>query len=85
MYARGMSVLQNHLRELYGIEASPQLISTVTDAVLEEVCLDVIPQSFADSEHHPHVLAAQTNNRLASIGRSSDLIEIPTNRAQFGD
>src|SRR5450755_1450809 len=39
MYARGMSVreIQGHLRELYGIEASPQLISTVTDAVLEEV------------------------------------------------
>jgi putative transposase len=39
MYARGMSVrdIQEHLRELYGIEASPQLISTVTDAVLEEV------------------------------------------------
>jgi len=39
MYARGMSVrdIQAHLRELYGIEASPQLISTVTDAVLEEV------------------------------------------------
>jgi len=39
MYARGMSVrdIQDHLRELYGIEASPQLISTVTDAVLEEV------------------------------------------------
>src|ERR1700675_4104800 len=38
MYARGMSVreIQGHLRELYGIEASPQLIS-VTDAVLEEV------------------------------------------------
>jgi len=37
MYARGMSVreIQGHLRELYGIEASPQLISTVTDAVLE--------------------------------------------------
>ena len=35
MYARGMSVrdIQGHLRELYGIEASPQLISTVTDAV----------------------------------------------------
>jgi putative transposase len=29
--------IQGHLRELYGIEASPQLISTVTDAVLEEV------------------------------------------------
>lgn len=39
MYARGMSVrdIQDHLRELYGIETSPQLISTVTDAVLEEV------------------------------------------------
>ena len=39
MYARGMSMrdIQGHLRELYGIEASPQLISTVTDAVLEEV------------------------------------------------
>ena len=30
MYARGMSV-----RELYGIDVSPDLISTVTDAVLE--------------------------------------------------
>lgn len=39
MYARGMSVreIQGHLRDLYGIEASPQLVSTVTDAVLEEV------------------------------------------------
>ena len=39
MYARGMSVreIQGHLRDLYGIEASPQLISTVTDAVLDEV------------------------------------------------
>ena len=39
MYARGMSVrdIQDHLRELYGIDASPQLISTVMDAVLEEV------------------------------------------------
>ena len=39
MYARGMSTreIQGHLRELYGIDASPQLISTVTDAVLEEV------------------------------------------------
>src|SRR6202043_357342 len=39
LYARGMSTrdIQGHLRELYGIEASPQLISTITDAVLEEV------------------------------------------------
>jgi putative transposase len=39
MYARGMSTreIQGHLRELYGIEASPDLISAVTDAVLDEV------------------------------------------------
>jgi putative transposase len=40
MYARGMSVrdIQGHLRELCGIEASPQLISAVTGAgLLEEV------------------------------------------------
>jgi len=29
--------IQGHLRELYGIEVSPDLISAVTDAVLEEV------------------------------------------------
>jgi putative transposase len=39
MYARGMSTreITGHLRELYGIEVSPDLISAVTDAVLEEV------------------------------------------------
>src|SRR5918993_1220818 len=39
MYARGMSVreIQGHLLELYGLEVSPDLISTVTDAVLETV------------------------------------------------
>src|SRR3982750_1160639 len=39
MYARGMSTREivGHLRELYGIDVSPDLISTVTDAVLEEV------------------------------------------------
>ena len=39
MYARGMSTreIQGHLRELYGIDASPDLVSAVTDAVLEEV------------------------------------------------
>jgi putative transposase len=29
--------IQAHLRELYGIEISPELLSTVTDAVLDEV------------------------------------------------
>ena len=39
MYARGMSTREivGHLRELYGVEVSPDLISAVTDAVLEEV------------------------------------------------
>jgi putative transposase len=39
MYARGMTVreIQGHLEEIYGLEVSPDLISTVTDAVLETV------------------------------------------------
>src|ERR671913_558452 len=39
MYARGMSTREivGHLRELYGIEVSPDLVSAVTDAVLGEV------------------------------------------------
>lgn len=39
LYARGMTVreIQGHLEELYGITVAPDLISTVTDAVLEEV------------------------------------------------
>lgn len=39
MYARGMSTrdIQGHLLEIYGLEVSPDLISTVTNAVLEEV------------------------------------------------
>lgn len=39
MYARGMTVreIQGHLLELYGLEISPDLISTITDAVLETV------------------------------------------------
>ena len=39
MYARGMSTREivGHLRELYGIEVSADLVSTVTDAVLDEI------------------------------------------------
>jgi len=39
MYARGMSTreIRGHLEELYGIEVSPDLISRVTDAVVEEM------------------------------------------------
>lgn len=39
LYARGMTVreIQAHLEEMYGAEVSPTLISSVTDAVLDEV------------------------------------------------
>jgi len=39
MYARGMSTREivGHLHDLYGVDVSPDLISAVTDAVLDEV------------------------------------------------
>ncbi|MHC2393606.1 IS256 family transposase [Bradyrhizobium liaoningense] len=39
LYGRGMTVreIQGHLAELYGTEVSPDLISKVTDAILDEV------------------------------------------------
>lgn len=39
MYARGMPVreIQAHLEEIYGLEVSPELISTITDEVMLEV------------------------------------------------
>ena len=39
LYSRGMTTreIQSHLEEIYGVEVSPALISTVTDAVSEEV------------------------------------------------
>jgi len=38
LYARGMTVreIQGHLAEIYGTEVSPDLISKITDAVLED-------------------------------------------------
>lgn len=39
MYARGMTTrdIQAHLQEVYGVEVSPDLISSVTDSVINEV------------------------------------------------
>lgn len=41
MYARGMSTREigGHLREIYGMDASADLVSTITDAVLDEVAV----------------------------------------------
>jgi putative transposase len=39
MYSRGMTTreIEGHLKEMYGIDVSPALISNVTEAVMEEV------------------------------------------------
>lgn len=39
LYARGMTTreIQGHLEEIYGVDVSPSLISSVTDAIAEEV------------------------------------------------
>ena len=39
LYAAGLSVrdIRSHLEEVYGLQVSPDLISRVTDAVLDEV------------------------------------------------
>jgi putative transposase len=39
MYSRGMTCreIKAHLQEIYGVEVSPDLISTVTDGVIDEV------------------------------------------------
>lgn len=60
LYARGMNVrdIRSHLAAIYGVEVSPDLISTVTDAVVDElaawqnrpldpvwpiICIDALP------------------------------------------
>jgi putative transposase len=39
MYALGLSTrdIQHHLKEIYGVEVSPELISNVTDAIMDDV------------------------------------------------
>ena len=47
MYARGMSTrdIQAHLKEMYGVEVSPTLISNVTEAVQEDTASLAKPSS----------------------------------------
>lgn len=54
LYARGMTVreIQSHLEEMYGTEVSPMLISSVTDAVIEEGLAIT-----AAGQHLPHRLS----------------------------
>jgi len=39
MYSRGMTTreIEGHLKEMYGVDVSPALVSSVTEAVMEEV------------------------------------------------
>lgn len=41
LYSRGMTTrdIQDHLQEVYGVQTSPALISTITDVVVDEITL----------------------------------------------
>jgi transposase-like protein len=60
LYARGLTTrdIQGHLKEMYGVNVSPSLISAVTDSVMEDVAawqsrpLDVVyPIVYLDALH----------------------------------
>lgn len=82
MYGRGMSVrdIQAHLRELYGVEVGHDLISRVTDAVLDDVKAwqsrpleDVYPRSgsglaFAQTYSVPALRLVAADGRLKRPG-----------------
>lgn len=69
LYARGMTVrdIQSQIQEIYGVDVSPALISSVTDTVLDEVKLwqnrpleSVYPIVFFDAL----VVKVRDNNRV---------------------
>jgi transposase-like protein len=68
LYARGMSTreIAEHIGELYGTEISPDLVSAVTDAVLEEVALWAEPRAGGDLRHRLLRRAAGENSQRGS-------------------
>ena len=98
LYARGMTVreIQGHLRELYAVEVSPDLISRVTDAVLDEVRdwqnrpLDTVyPVVFFDAlaGQDPRRERGQEQGRLPGAGaglRGPQARPGPVDRAERG-
>ena len=81
LYARGMTVreIQGHLSELYGAEVSPDLISRVTDAVLDEVRewqtrpLDPVhPVVFFDALREGRLCASAQSRRREGGSRAVD-------------
>jgi putative transposase len=71
MYSRGMTTreIQGHLEEIYSIEVSPDLISTVTDAVLDEVR---VWQNRALDEVYPIVYLDALQIKVRDQGRVSN-------------
>ena len=61
LYARGMTVreIQGHLEEMYGAEVSPTLISSVTDAVIDDCLGMAIPTTGCAVSHRPSGLHAR--------------------------
>src|SRR6056297_3457273 len=79
MYARGMTTreIQGHIEEIYGVEASPSLISAITDAVMDEVTAWSEPAAGAllprrvhgrDPGQHPQRWRGQQQGRLHGSG-----------------
>jgi len=82
LYSRGLSTreIQDHLREIYGVEISPALISRVTDAVLSEVQawqnrpLDAVyPIVYLDAIHLKIRTEGRVQNRAVYVALGIDL------------
>lgn len=82
LYSRGLSTreIQDHLREIYGVEVSPALISRVTDAVLSEVQawqnrpLDAVyPIVYLDALHLKIRTEGRVQNRAVYVALGIDL------------
>jgi hypothetical protein len=73
LYARGMTVreIQAHLQEMYGAEVSPSLISSVTDAVADEVKAFRPTLSFRDRLSTCRISRAPTSPPSPSRTRST--------------
>lgn len=85
MYARGMTVreIRGHLEELCGIDVLPDLISVVTDAVLDEVAewqnslrepsvrVGTCPSLVHGNMRKHHLLSNKTEDRIVSASPMS--------------
>jgi len=82
LYARGMTTreIQGHLKELYGTEVSPALISAVTDAVLEDVRAwqarpleEVYPIVYLDAIHVKLRVSGHVQNQAVYLALAINL------------